>query len=121
MGGWIMHLVDGRSFKSKLVALIFIVMAAVVRDDAVAADVGYDFRPQTVGAYGWLAAQGFEFKIDAANTSRARIGLTEKGLTIETLTSAEPLIARSGLRVAQPAQLAITWGVDRYPAGANWD
>jgi hypothetical protein len=88
---------------------------------ATAADVEYTFGPQPQNARAWLSDQGFQFKIDAGNASRARFSLDERGLTIETLTRAEPMLARGNIHVAQPAQLSVTWGVNRYPAGANWD
>jgi hypothetical protein len=88
---------------------------------ASAGDISYDFHAQPIAARTWLADQGFEFKLDATNTSRVRFGLDDHGLVIETLGPAEPILARPNLNVPQPSQLTVTWGVNRYPAGANWD
>ncbi len=88
---------------------------------AAAGDVDYEFGAQPEAARAWLASQGFEFKLDAANAALARFSLANRGLTIETLGPAEPIIAHPGLSVAQPARLSVTWGVSSYPAGANWD
>jgi hypothetical protein len=100
-------------------AILFTTIAAV--GAAHAADVSYEFAPQPQGARSWLAAEGFEFKLDADDTSRARLSLGAQGLQVETLAPAEPLIARPNLNVAQPARLSTAWGVSRYPVGANWD
>ena len=86
-----------------------------------AEEVAYEFHPQPQDTRTWLTRQGFQFKLDADNASRTRIRLDKAGLEIETLAPAEPLIARSGINVAQPARLIVSWGVNRYPTGANWD
>jgi hypothetical protein len=86
-----------------------------------ASEISYEFRPQPRGARAWLASQGFEFRMAMGDPSLARIDLGERGLTIETLGPSEPVIARSNINVPQPARLTITWGVNRYPVGANWD
>jgi hypothetical protein len=86
-----------------------------------AAEVAYEFHAQPEGGRAWLANQRFEFKLDATNAARVRLGLDDRGLTIETLGPAEPIIARSNINVSQPARLTIAWGVNRYPIGANWD
>lgn len=88
---------------------------------ALAAEVSYEFRAQPQGARAWLASQGFQLKLDATNPSLTRFALDDHGLTLETLGPAEPIIARPNISVTQPARLTITWGVNRYPAGANWD
>src|SRR5262245_41917748 len=93
----------------------------VLSGPAGAAGVSYEFRPQPQDARAWLAAQGFAFELDAGNPARSRFALDDRGLTIETLGPAEPLITRSNIAVPQPARLALTWGVNRYPTGANWD
>jgi hypothetical protein len=95
--------------------------ALLIGDTALASGVEHMFGPQPQSAPAWLAKQGFQFMIDAANPSRARFSLGERGLTIETLARAEPMLACGNIHVAQPAHLTVTWGVDRYPVGANWD
>jgi hypothetical protein len=110
-----------RSVSVLAAAVIYFFTAAVAAGPAVAADVNYEFGAQPAGARAWLAAQGFEFKLDADNAARVHISLSNRGLKIDTLGRAEPIIAHPGLSVAQPARLSVTWGVDSYPAGANWD
>jgi hypothetical protein len=103
---------------TRLLASVLVV--ALLGSAAVAADVQFVFGPQQ-DARAWLSSQGFQFKLDAGNASKVRFGLGERGLTIETLAAAEPILARDGINVAQPAHLTVRWGVDRYPTGANWD
>lgn len=86
-----------------------------------ASEIAYEFRAQPHGARQWLASQGFELRYAAGNASSVRIVLGDNGLTIETLGPAEPILAKPNIRLRQPAQLSITWGVNRYPVGANWD
>jgi hypothetical protein len=103
-------------------AFIMMLLGCVLADVsyADAAEIVYEFRSQPAGARAWLA-RNFELKLDAANTARVRLDLDDRGLTIETIGPAEPLLARSNLNVSQPARLTITWGVNRYPVDANWD
>jgi hypothetical protein len=108
-----------RPLGTRLLPLILIV--CLVADQASAAELEYVFGPQPENARVWLARQGFQFKLDADDTSRVRFSLGERGLTIETLGRAEPILVRGNVHVAQPAHLTVTWGVDRYPVGANWD
>src|SRR5262249_54147073 len=82
-------------------------------DDVLAAELSYEFHAERQEARAWLAARGFELKLDADNPARSRLVLGSKGLTIETLASAEPLIARAVTAIPQPARLVVTWGVDR--------
>lgn len=86
-----------------------------------ATGLNYDFAAQSQDAGPWLANQGFQLKLDAGNASVAHLSLNNHGLTIETLAPSEPIIAHPGLSIPQPARLSVTWGVNRYPAGANWD
>jgi hypothetical protein len=104
---------------TSLVAAALMTIAAASLAEA--EPVSYDFRPPPQNARTWLASQGFEFKMDANNAARARFSFDERGLIVQTLGPAEPIIAQSKLAVAQPARLVVSWGVSRYPAGANWD
>ena len=110
-----------RSVAGLSAAVVYLFAAVISACPAVAGDVDYEFGVQPQGARAWLALQGFEFKLDADNAARARIFLSDRGLTIETLRPSEPIVAHPGLSVAQPARLSVTWGVNSYPAGANWD
>ena len=99
------------------------VVAQVLAFDSVAlaGEVHYEFAAPAQDAHTKLSSEGFEFKLDADNSARAHLSLSDRGLTVETLAPAEPLIAHQGLNVAQPARMSVTWGVHRYPIGANWD
>jgi hypothetical protein len=108
-------------FRLAVAAIVCFFAVVSVCGPAAAADVDYEFGPQPQAARAWLVSQGFEFKLDADNAARARISLSNRGLTIDTLGRAEPIIAHPGLSVAPPARLSVTWGVDSYPVGANWD
>jgi hypothetical protein len=90
-----------------------------VVDDAAAADVEYVFGPKQQDERTWVSRQGFQFRLDADNASRARFSLGDRGLTVETLAPAEPMLARGNINVAQPAQLTVTWGAERYAAGGE--
>jgi len=92
---------------------------AVAQGTATGFEILFPTTPQD--ARSWLSAQGFQYKIDAGNASKAKLSFGSKGLVIETMARAEPLIIRGGLSIRQPATLAVTWGVNRYPTGANWD
>jgi hypothetical protein len=104
-----------------LACAIFLATQVAGANAAAAGGVDYEFGAQPQDARTWLGTQGFEFKLDAENASRARFSLGDHGLTLETLAPAEPIIAHPGLSVAQPARMSVTWGVNRYPVGANWD
>ena len=104
-----------------LSGLACLITGAIGANSAPAGEVAYEFEAQSKGARDWLANEGFEFKLDADNPSLARFALGDRGLTIETLGPAEPLLARPNLNVAQPAHLTVTWGINRYPVGADWD
>jgi hypothetical protein len=111
------------NFRRALTAASIIILVASSFADlhcARAAEVAYEFHAQPNGGLVWLA-RNFELKLDATNGARVRLDLDERGLIIETTGPAEPLIARSNINVPQPARLSIVWGVNRYPAGANWD
>src|SRR5580704_10711400 len=114
-------LVPGPQRVIALACAIFLAAPIAGANSVAAAGVNYEFAAQSQGAHAWLANQGFEFKLDAENASRARFSLDDRGLTLETLAPAEPIIAHPGLSIAQPARLSVTWGVNRYPVGANWD
>jgi hypothetical protein len=86
-----------------------------------AGGVNYVFGTRSESALRWLSRQGFKFKLDAGDASKARFTHTERGLTIETLAPAEPILAHANIEIRQPARLTVTWGVSVYPDGANWD
>src|SRR5262245_48879657 len=75
-------------------AMAVTAIAGLAGAPAFAAGVEVVFGPQALSAPEWLAKQGFRFMIDAGNPSRARFSLGERGLTVETLARAEPMLAR---------------------------
>ncbi len=78
-------------------------------------------QPQATSARPWLAARKFQYQLVDGSESNVKLGLGERGLTVETSGPAEPLLTMKGLSIQQPATLTVTWGVSRFPAGANWE
>ena len=111
------------TFLPALVAVGLVLPLLVLTGDALAAEVVYEFHAERQEVH---VPRGLPHRVTSSSwtpTIRRARGLTldDKGLTIETLGSAEPLIARPISAIPQPARLVITWGVDRYPTGANGD
>jgi hypothetical protein len=76
-----------------------------------------DFTHQPDGdAIPWLKQQGFEFKLDA---ERLNPYFEDHRLVLDTFGEEAGLIVRK-LRIIGAKRIRITWGVDRYPQGANW-
>ena len=94
--------------------------AAKPAAEAPQAGVSFVFE-QSQDSRTWLTNHGYQFKLDADDPSKARFDLGKRGLLLETLGSAEPILGRDDLEIAQPARLSVTWGVNVYPVGANWD
>jgi hypothetical protein len=86
-----------------------------------------DFSSRQKGdARAWLEDKKggqFEFGRDAAKFEYA---FDARGLTIKTVKPAAAVLLRRFSRtnpaeqVEQPAQLTVRWGVEQYPAGADW-
>lgn len=76
-----------------------------------------DFTHQPDGdATPWLKRQGFQFKLDAGKLNPH---FENHRLVLETHGEKVGLIVRK-LRLADAERIRITWGVERYPRGANW-
>ncbi len=65
----------------------------------------------------WLRAEGFELKLDA---ERLAAGLTDRGLILETDGEGAGLFFKA-LDLPSAKRVRVTWGVDRYPDGADWE
>lgn len=91
----------------------------VPQTEAVAENVIWrlDFTHQPDGdATQWLKKQGFEFKLDA---EKLNPHFENHRLVLETRDEESGLIIRK-LNLVGAQRIRITWGVDRYPQGANW-
>jgi hypothetical protein len=76
-----------------------------------------DFTHQPDGdATQWLEKQGFEFK---RNAKKLNPHFENHRLVLETHEAEAGLIVRK-LNLADVERIRITWGVDRYPQGADW-
>lgn len=76
-----------------------------------------DFTDQPDGdAAGWLKQQGFEFKLDAGKLNPR---FEDGRLLLETSSGNAGLIVRE-LDLVGVQRIRLTWGVDRYPQGADW-
>ncbi len=77
-----------------------------------------DFTEPAKGAAGgWLREQGFQLRMSAQDLSPR---FTERGLVISTERAITGLFAKE-LRLTGAERVRVTWGVDRYPEGANWE
>ena len=77
-----------------------------------------DFSDQADGdAKPWLKANGFQFKLDADDLSPH---FSHKRLVIETNTEAAGYFLKR-VNLPNVKGVRISWGVDRYPQGADWE
>jgi len=77
-----------------------------------------DFTQQPEGdALDWLRENGFELGLEARELE-PRFG--EKGLLLSTEQARAGLFLRK-VEVPNAERIRIVWGVDRYPAGADWE
>ena len=74
-------------------------------------------QPSSGDAAAWLREQGFELRMSASELSPR---FTERGLVLSTDEAITGLFARE-LKLPAAERVRITWGVDRYPEGANWE
>jgi hypothetical protein len=76
-----------------------------------------DFTHQPDGdAIPWLKRQRFDFRLDAEKLNPY---FEDHQLVLDTPGEEAGLIIRK-LRIIGAKRIRITWGVDRYPQGANW-
>ena len=108
-------------WKSIALGVLLAVLAAPAAADP---GISYllDFTDYDEGlAEDWLKAKGFAFKSDADDRRRVNLGVSEQGLMIENKRRARTLLVNERVDVAEFRTVRITWKVDRYPEGANYD
>lgn len=77
-----------------------------------------DFTGRPAGkASDWLRDQGYELELDADELEPR---FTDRGLVLSTGGRKAGLIARN-LKLRDAGRIRVTWGVERYPKGANWE
>jgi len=77
-----------------------------------------DFTARASGkAVDWLRQEGYELELDADALDPR---FTDKGLVLSTDGQQAGLIARE-LDLRDAGRIRVTWGVERYPKGANWE
>ncbi len=92
-------------------------LAPLVKAVAKEAILRFDFTHQPDGdATLWLKKHGFEFKL---NADELNPHFENHRLVLETRDEESGLIIRK-LNLVGAQRIRITWGVDRYPQGANW-
>lgn len=77
-----------------------------------------DFTGRPTGdAVGWLQDNGYELRMDAKALNPR---FSEKGLVLSTDGREAGLFARE-LKLTEASRIRVTWGVERYPEGADWE
>lgn len=77
-----------------------------------------DFTGKPAGdAAGWLRDNGYELRLDAEDLDPR---FSEKGLVLSTDDAVAGLFAQE-MDLADANRIRVTWGVERYPEGANWE
>lgn len=77
-----------------------------------------DFTHQPAGdAIPWLTEHGFELRLDA---KKLNPHFQDQRLILETQEERAGLFIRE-LNLTDVETIRISWGVDRYPEGADWD
>jgi hypothetical protein len=69
----------------------------------------------------WLVGKGFTFKADADNRRKIDLDINQNGLMIEAKKKARALLTNDRADITDVGNIRITWGVERYPEGANYD
>lgn len=77
-------------------------------------------NPQT-DSYSWLKQNGFVLKKGAADSSQFKLSSSANGLVVQAVEPALGLIVKEGLKIHNFKKMTIKWGINNYPAGANWD
>lgn len=77
-----------------------------------------DFTDRPDGeALSWLRDKGYDIRLDGKALEPR---FTDKGLVLSTEQAQAGLFARE-LEVRGADRIRVTWGVDRYPKGADWE
>ena len=84
-------------------------------------NAGIDFRTVAGNdARQWLASKNFIFERSANNKNKTSFLLTERGLEIKALKSAQSIIALKKGYLQNYRDVEIVWGVDKFPKGASY-
>jgi hypothetical protein len=76
-----------------------------------------EFSQQADEPVVWLRAEGFELKFEAQQLATR---FSERGLVLETDGEHVGLFVKE-LDLPQATRVRVTWGVERYPQGVDWD
>jgi hypothetical protein len=108
--------------------LSYALLLCVVSAPVLGADVkqaNYDFATMGQDIEAWRQQTGFVFRRHAGEPGKVKLGLGARGLTMETLEPAEPILelrklpGNNAFKI-EHATLKIVWGVKTYPKGADW-
>jgi len=78
----------------------------------------FDFTGKSSGdAVAWLKENGYGLHLDADDLD---VRFSEKGLVLSTEEPEAGLFERE-MGLSGASRIRITWGVDRYPEGADWE
>jgi len=102
-----------------VLTLVCLVPPAVARADTASGVVrvmGFTQQPHG-SAREWLRSNGWSFRLNAKALNPR---FTEKGLVLSTEQRTAGLIERA-TRLSDIGRIRITWGVDDYPEGADWE
>jgi len=69
----------------------------------------------------WLSSKGFQFKGDANDRKKIELDVGDDGLIIEAVKRARALLINERVNVTDYQKVRITWKVDKFPEGANYD
>lgn len=108
----------------RFIAQLFFACCAAWASGAVAQDVVYhlDFSDYDEGSVErWLGAKGFTFKGDADDRRKMELDVADDGLVLEATRPARALLLNERVNLDRFDKVRITWRVDRYPLGANYD
>jgi len=105
-------------------SLAVLAMACLARSD----DSGASTAPETVhvidftgkplgDASEWLRENGYEFRLNADDLD---LNFDETGLVLATDGRTAGLVERD-LRLSDVGHVRVTWGVEEYPEGADWE
>lgn len=71
--------------------------------------------------YQWLTDKGFTLEQSAKNKSKTRFTATENGIVMEALSPSQAILMFRKGHLAKYRDVEITWGVNKFPKGANYD
>ena len=109
-----------KTYRALVGTVVVLLIATLPMQVFAAARVVYaiDFAGNGEGnAQNWLRDQGFQFELDADDID---VHFNAQGLVVETKGEKAGLFVKE-LRLAEARAVRVTWGVDRYPDGADWE